>query len=107
MQQRLAIALPGGPWFRRISFPESDSDRPRYRVWLRKLALQTALRSPAQEPFLFVHPGAAWDEPKARAAWLDETETALRDAYRQLYAYRGIPVSERDLSATVRTTSRL
>jgi glycosyltransferase involved in cell wall biosynthesis len=106
MRARLAAPLPRDSWFRSISFPEGVSDRARYRLWLRKLAFQTALRSPAQEPLLFVYPGSASTERAARAAWLDNTQDGLRDAYRQLYACRGIDVSRRDIARTVRTVSR-
>jgi glycosyltransferase involved in cell wall biosynthesis len=84
--------------FRSIGFPSRPEDRETYKVALRKLTLQTLLRAPVDEPFLFIDAADAWEDPARRKAWLTATRSSLRDGIRQLYACQrfGVTTGEAD-----------
>lgn len=97
-QHQLGLELPEYEWFRGV-MPSWDntarrgtkahilvrSSPERYEEWLRKLVLQTSLRSKVDEPLIFVNAWNEWAEgthlePDTRYgyAWLEATERALR-----------------------------
>jgi hypothetical protein len=80
--------------FQSIRFPRRAEDRETYEVALRKLALQTLLRAPVDEPFLFIDAADAWEEPARRNALLAATRSSLRDGIQQFYVCQRFEVSK-------------
>jgi glycosyltransferase involved in cell wall biosynthesis len=103
MLRRLAAPLPEHPWHRILLAPRAPQDVPVYSTWLRKLALQTALR-PAQAPVLYVDASAVWGDPLLRDAWLAATQAGMRRAVRQFYASQSLRVSDAEADVILRST---
>jgi glycosyltransferase involved in cell wall biosynthesis len=102
MRKHLGISLPEYSWFRGIAFPEGRASRSVYGIWLRKLVLQCLCRASAQEPLIFVDPGAAWSERRTSAAWLRGTRSALLDGIQQFYSSMRLEVSTRRIEDALR-----
>jgi glycosyltransferase involved in cell wall biosynthesis len=103
MLRRLAAPLPEHPWHRTLLAPRAPQDVPVYSTWLRKLALQTALR-PAQAPVLYVDASAVWEDRLLRDAWLAATQAGMRQAVRQFYASQSLRVSDAEADVILRST---
>jgi glycosyltransferase involved in cell wall biosynthesis len=106
MNHQLARPLPPYPWYRGV-IPGWDNTPRRgsrahilvgstpqlYETWLRKLVLQTAMRSAATEPLIFINAWNEWaegaylepDMHRGRA-WLEATQSALGTGLAQYYA---------------------
>ncbi len=114
MRARLGLPLPEYSWYRGV-IPSWDntarlgerahvmvkSSPEQYRLWLRKAVLQSLVRSPAQEPLVFVNAWNEWAEGthlepdiKYGRKWLEATRGALVDGGRQYSASQGVTVTE-------------
>jgi glycosyltransferase involved in cell wall biosynthesis len=102
MRKHLGIPLPEYTWFRGIAFSEDRASRSVYRIWLRKLVLQSLCRASAQEPLIFVDPRAAWSERRTRTVWLRSTRSALLDGIDQFYSSMRLEVSTRRIEDALR-----
>jgi glycosyltransferase involved in cell wall biosynthesis len=121
---QLAKTLPAYRWYRGV-MPSWDNTARRgdaahvvvnsspaaYRLWLRKLVLQTVVRADAQEPLIFVNAWNEWAEgnhlePDLRYGreWLEATRDALVDGLRQAFASRGLSLSRREATEYLRST---
>ncbi len=122
MQNQLAKPLPSYHWYRG-AMPSWDntarrgphshiivnSSPARYRLWLRKIVLQTLVRAEVQEPLVFLNAWNEWAEgnhlePDQRYGhkWLEATLAALSDGVRQFYASLGLSMTERQALAYIR-----
>jgi len=104
MWERLAAPIPNRPWFRSLAAPRGPAAASIYEVWLRKLVLQTALRAPGQEPFVFLDVSTVWDVPPQREAWLTATRSAMREGIRQFYSCQHLTVSSDEADLILRMT---
>jgi glycosyltransferase involved in cell wall biosynthesis len=102
MRVQLATPLPETAWFRSIGFPAAGDTDSVYEMWLRKLVLQALGRASAQEPLIFVDPGAASSDTRQRDTWLRTTRSALRDGLQQFYASRRLDVRPRLIEDALR-----
>ena len=120
MRHQLARSLPDYRWYRG-AMPSWDNTARRgrdahilvgsspelYELWLRKLVLQSMVRSTVgDEPLLFVNAWNEWAEgthlePDEHYghAWLEATQRALRDGLRQFYAAEGHILTTADAEA--------
>ena len=82
------------------------SGRPRQSIGLRGLApkpvLQSLPRASAQEPLIFIDPGAAWSERRTRSAWLRGRRSARLEGIQQFYSSRRLEVATRRIKDALR-----
>jgi glycosyltransferase involved in cell wall biosynthesis len=93
MGKRLRFQLPDYPWFRSVPLADEPEAQTNYPAWLRKLVLQTLLRSPVQVPLLFVQAPDFSKSEALRNEWLAQVRLGVRDGIRQYYASEQLDVS--------------
>jgi glycosyltransferase involved in cell wall biosynthesis len=119
MRNQLAKPLPPYHWYRG-AMPAWDNTARRghhahvivntspakYRLWLRKLVLQTLVRSDVQEPLVFLNAWNEWGEGNHLEPdqwygreWLEATRSALADGVRQSYVSLGFSMTQSQAAA--------